>query len=57
LKIAKVQPLHKKGDIKNVQNYRPISLLFVFSKILEKLMYRNGVLIDAQNGFRKKKIN
>jgi predicted outer membrane repeat protein len=57
LKIARVKPLHKKGDTKNIQNYRPISLLSVFSKILEKLIafvVRNGILTDAQNGFRKK---
>jgi hypothetical protein len=57
--------LHKKEGIKNKQNYRPISPLSVFSKIVEKLMcnrliaivVRKGVLTDAQNGFRKKKTN
>jgi len=39
LKIAIVKPLHKKGNTGEVQNYRPISLLSVFSKIIEKLMY------------------
>jgi hypothetical protein len=28
LKIAKVIPLHKKGDTRNVQNYRPIVICF-----------------------------
>jgi 5-bromo-4-chloroindolyl phosphate hydrolysis protein len=40
-----------------------ISLVFVFSKILEKLMHsiliafvvRNGVVTESQNGFRKKR--
>ena len=36
LKIAKVTPLHKKECKLNFQNYRPISLLSVFSKIFEK---------------------
>ena len=33
-----VIPSHKKGPTNDVNNYRPISLLSVFSKILEKLM-------------------
>ena len=39
LKLAIVKPLHKKGNTGEVQNYRPISPLSVFSKIVEKLMY------------------
>ena len=39
LKIAKVTPLFKPGDAENVINYRPISVLPVFSKILKRVMY------------------
>ena len=39
LKIAKVTPLFKLGDAENVTNYRPISVLPVFSNILDRIMY------------------
>ena len=38
LKIAKVIPIHKKDNASLPGNYRPISLLFVFDKILEKVI-------------------
>jgi hypothetical protein len=38
LKIAIIKHLHKKENIEEAQNYRSISLLSVFSKIVEKLM-------------------
>ena len=61
MKIAKIIPLFKQGDTKDLNNYRPISLLPAFSKILEKLIYNrlndfftyNNILTDAQYGFRK----
>jgi hypothetical protein len=63
LKIAEVKPLYKKGHIHDVQNYRPISMLSVFSELLEKLMYnrlisfvvKNNILNGTQNGFRENK--
>ena len=44
-----------------MQNYRPISIIPVFAKLLERLMYNrmtsflyeNKILSEAQNGFRK----
>ena len=61
MKIAKVIPIFKKGSKANVENYRPISLLPVFSKILERLMYvrlnsflnKCNIFYDKQFGFRK----
>ena len=61
LKIAKVRPLFKAGDEQNPDNYRPISLLPVISKILEKFVYvklvshleKHNVLYYRQFGFRK----
>ena len=61
LKLAKVIPVFKKGDRTQAGNYRPISLLTVFDKILEKLMCKrlcnflelHHTLYDFQFGFRK----
>ena len=39
LKISKVTPFHKKGSNLDPNNHLPISLLSVFSKIFEKVMY------------------
>ena len=39
MKIAKVIPAFKAGKKELVSNYRPISVLRCFSKILEKIMY------------------
>ena len=39
MKIAKVIPVFKGGDCADLSNYRPISVLPCFSKILERLMY------------------
>ena len=35
-KTAKVFPLFKGGDLENVNNYRPISVLPVLSKVIER---------------------
>ena len=40
MKISKVQPLFKSGDCMLCNNYRPISLLSVLSKILEKNVHQ-----------------
>ena len=39
LKIAKVTPVFKADDVNELGNYRPISVLPCFSKILERIMY------------------
>ena len=39
LKIAKVTPIFISGDKDNIRNYRSISIISVFSKVLERIMY------------------
>ena len=39
LKHAKITPVNKGDDKRLINNYRPISILPVFSKVLEKLMH------------------
>ena len=40
-KLAKIIPIYKEKDKKKISNYRPISLLPVISKILEKVVHTN----------------
>ena len=61
LKIAKVIPVFKSGIKEDCSNYRPISLLPQFSKILEKLFNsrlsafidKNNIINPSQYGFRE----
>ena len=61
MKIARVIPVYKSGDRAIFSNYRPISVLPSFSKILEKVVYNRiiefinklNILCDNQYGFRK----
>ena len=63
VKTVRVKPLHKNQDIHNIKSYIPISVLSVFSKMVEKVMYKRitmflnkyNVLTETQNGFREKK--
>ena len=60
-KIAKVIPLYKGGDREDVGNYRPVSLLPLPGKLLEKIVHKrvtafwetNNFLSEDQGGFRK----
>ena len=39
LKFAKIKPLHKKNKKTEVENYRPVSMLCIISKILERAVH------------------
>ena len=60
LKIAKVTPIYKADNSSNISNYRPISVLACFSKMLERIMYNclqkylkdQNILYNNQFGFR-----
>ena len=62
IKISKVQPLFKSGDHMLCNNKRPISLLPVLSKILEKIVHQrvvqfldeNNIIAQTQFGFHTK---
>ena len=62
LKIARVVPIFKSDDKTLVNNYRPISVLPIFSKLLEKIVFKRltsymeafNFLTDKQYGFREK---
>ena len=59
-KKAKIAPVHKAGDPKIAKNYRPISLLPIISKVLEKIissqmknfLFENNLLPTAQFAYR-----
>ena len=61
LKTGKVIPIHKGGTIHDIGNFRPISVLSIFSKVFEKIVYArlmsflntHDILLESQFGFRE----
>ena len=59
-KMARVTPVFKKGEKSDLNNYRPISVIPVVSKVFEKIVYDqlyqylndNQLLSSCQSGFR-----
>lgn len=62
-KAAHVVPIFKKGSRSSAENYRPISLTSILSKLCEHIVHcaisnhldAHSVLADAQHGFRKRR--
>ena len=60
MKLAKVLPIYKADNYQLIQNYRPISVLNLISKVYERVIYNNlldfimenNILYDKQFGFR-----
>ena len=58
-KIASVTPVYKSGDKLRKENYRPISILNVFSKVFERFLYNqlnahfNNILSQFLSAYRK----
>jgi hypothetical protein len=57
-KITKITPIHKKGDVTDIANYRPVAVLSSPAKVFESILYRQifnscqHILVDEQHGFR-----
>ena len=59
-KKVNIVPVHKKNDKKRLNNYRPISLLSICSKMLERLIFNemfgffieNDLISQHQSGFK-----
>ena len=62
-KQAKISPIHKSDSRSSLNNYRPISVLNTFSKVIERVVYiqltkyleNNNMLSNNQYGFRPKR--
>ena len=61
MKYARVIPLYKKGSKSDAGNYRPVSVLSIVSKVMERVVYdqvyeyiqNKQLLYELQSGFRK----
>ena len=61
LKTGRISHVFKKGDEQLIENYRPVSILPIFGKIFEKIIYTRmysfvvaqGILHENQFGFRQ----
>ena len=60
LKLARVTLVHKSGPASNPNNFRPMSVLLIISKVLERHIYNHlmlylrsfNLIVSTQSGFR-----
>ena len=65
MKLAMITPIFKGGSKLDVSNYRPVSVLPIISKVLEKLMLtrltkyldKSKIIYEHQFGFQKNRFN
>ena len=63
MKLAHISPLYKGGDSTQAKNYRPVALLSIISKLLERIVYEQlnsylqlwDILPDQQYAYRKQR--
>ncbi|KAG6440382.1 hypothetical protein O3G_MSEX001260 [Manduca sexta] len=63
LKLSIVKPIFKNGDETSLNNYRPVALIPIFAKIIEKAIHsrlynfleNKNILVEEQKGFRRSK--
>ena len=48
-KKSKIIPLHKKEDLLNPKNYRPVAIIPIFSKVLERVIFNQMVAYITEN--------
>ena len=61
MEMANVVSVYKKNDRQNIKNYRPVSLLPIFGKIFERIIYnemypffiQNELISPNQTGFKQ----
>ena len=56
LKVARIIPMFKKGDLQQCSNYRPISLTSIISKIMEKLVQQHLYIFLEDNLLNDKQL-
>ena len=60
-KVAIISPIHKKDNKSDIEIYRPVSLLCIVSKMIERIIFRrlyehlSPMFHSSQHGFRKNK--